>query len=125
MKKLVNKGGRNYLLDIGGPIGGQIKSEEKEIKQRETDIWIGNARTISNNITLQLPKGYIADGLQDLNFNIDNESGSFVSSAHIEGEKVLVSTKKVYKKNSIKRSPGGIMLHFQTQHISSHKRKSC
>ena len=99
LKKLVNKAGRNYLLDIGRLIGGQIKLEEKEIKQRETDIWISNAKTISNKITLQLPKGYTVDGLQDLNFDVDNESGAFVSSAKLEGDKLTISTRKIYKKN--------------------------
>ncbi len=103
LKKLVNKAGRNYLLEIGRLIGGQIKLEEKEMKQRENDIWISNARTISNNITLQLPKGYTADGLQDLNFNIDNESGAFISTAKLDGDKVLITTKKVYKKNYDKK----------------------
>ncbi len=99
LKKLVNKAGRNYLLDIGRLIGGQIKLDDKEINQRENDIWINNAKTISNKIVLQLPKGYTADGLQDLNYNIDNESGCFISTAKIEGDKLVVSTKKVYKKN--------------------------
>src|SRR4030095_11178916 len=99
LKKLVNKAGRNYLLDIGRLIGGQIKLDETEISKRENDIWINNAKTIANKITLQLPKGYTAEGLQDLNFNIDNESGCFISTAKIEGDKLLISTKKIYKKN--------------------------
>ena len=39
------------------------------------------------------------DGLQDLNINVDNESGSFVSTAKLEGEKLPITTKKLYKKN--------------------------
>jgi hypothetical protein len=37
--------------------------------------------------------------LQDLNFDVDNESGAFVSAAKLEGDKLTISTKKVYKKN--------------------------
>jgi hypothetical protein len=103
LKKLVNKAGRNYLMDIGKLIGGQIKLEEKEMQKRENDIWLSFARTISNNITLNIPKGYTVEGWQELNMNIDNESGSFISTAKLEGDKLVVSTRKVYKKNFDKK----------------------
>lgn len=103
LKKLLNKAGRNYLLDAGKLIGDQIKLEEKEIKARDNDIWLSHARTFINNISIALPKGYIAYGLQDLNFNIDNESGSFVSSAKMDSNKLVVSTQKIYKKNYDKK----------------------
>ena len=61
------------------------------------------ARTIQNNISIDLPAGYTADGLQDLNMNVDNESGSFISTAKVEGDKLLISTTKLYKKNFDKK----------------------
>ena len=100
---MVNKAGRNYLLDLGKLIGSQIKLDENEMKGRQNDIWLAYARTISNNITLAIPKGYIVEGFQDLNMNIDNESGSFISTAKVEGDKLVVSTKKIYKKNFDKK----------------------
>ena len=103
LKKLINKAGRNYLLDIGKFIGGQIKLEDKEMQTRDNDIWLAYARTISNSITLNIPKGYTVDGWQDLNVNIDNESGSFISTAKVEGDKLILTTKKVYKKNYDKK----------------------
>jgi hypothetical protein len=103
LKKLINKAGRNYLMDIGKLIGGQIKLEEKEIRKRDNDIWIAHARTIENNITITLPKGYIAEGLQDMVFNVNNESGSFISTAKMDGDKLVVTTKKIYKKNYDKK----------------------
>lgn len=103
LKKLINKAGRNYLLDIGKLIGGQIKLEEKEMKARTNDIWIPHARTIANDITIMLPEGYTAEGLQDMVFNVDNESGAFVSTAKIDGNKLVVTTKKIYKTNFDKK----------------------
>lgn len=103
LKKLINKAGRNYLLDIGKLVGSQIKLEDKELQQRDNDIWLAYARTISNNITLNIPKGYTVDGWQDLNVNIDNESGSFISTAKLEGDKLVLSTRKIYKKNFDKK----------------------
>jgi hypothetical protein len=34
---------------------------------------------------------------------IDNESGSFTSTAKLENDKVLISSKKIYKKNFDKK----------------------
>ncbi|HYF29651.1 MAG TPA: DUF3857 domain-containing protein [Chitinophagaceae bacterium] len=103
LKKLINKAGRNYLIDIGKLIGGQIKLEDKEMQKRDNDIWLDYARTINNNITLNIPKGYTIDGWQELNMNIDNESGSFISTAKVEGDKLILTTKKIYKKNYDKK----------------------
>jgi hypothetical protein len=47
--------------------------------------------------------GYTVDGLQELNYNVDNESGSFVSSAKMDGNKLVFSTQKIYKKNYDKK----------------------
>jgi len=103
LKKLINKAGKNYLLDAGKLIGDQVKLGEKEIKTRDNDIWISHARTITNNVTIMLPKGYTADGLQDLNYNVDNESGSFVSTAKLDANKLVLTSQKIYKKNFDKK----------------------
>lgn len=99
LKKLLSKAGKNYLFEAGKLIGGQIKLEPTELTERKSDIWLPYARTIQNNISIDLPAGYTADGLQDLNMNVDNESGSFISTAKLEGDKLLISTTKLYKKN--------------------------
>lgn len=103
LKKMISKAGRNFIFDIGKLIGDQIKLEQSELTTRKTDIWIPFARTIENNIVLHIPAGYTVDGLQDLNNNIDNESGSFVTTAKIEDNKLVISTKKIYKKNFDKK----------------------
>ena len=94
---------RNYIFEIGKLIGDQIKLEQNELSTRQTDIWIPFARTIENNIVLNIPAGYTVDGLQDLNNNIDNESGSFVSTAKMEDNKLMINTRKIYKKNFDKK----------------------
>ena len=103
LKKLVSKAGRNYILEIGKLIGGQIKLEQSELEKRETDIWLPNARTIENNITLKIPAGYTVEGIEELNTSVDNESGSFVSTAKVEGDQLIVTTTKIYKKNFDKK----------------------
>ena len=103
LKKLVSKAGRNYLFEAGKLIGGQIKLEPAELAERKTDIWLPYARTIQNNIAIEVPAGYTADGFQELNMNVDNESGAFISTAKLEGDRLLISTSKLYKKNFDKK----------------------
>jgi hypothetical protein len=103
IKKLISKAGRNYIVEIGKIIGDQIKLGPEELTERKTDIWVPFARTIDNTITLNIPKDYTVDGLQDLNMNIDNESGSFVSTAKVDGDKLIITTHKLYKKSFDKK----------------------
>ena len=103
LKKLISKAGRNYIVEIGKMIGDQIKLDSNEIKTRQTDIWVPFARTIENTITVNIPAGYTVDGLQDLNINIDNESGTFISIAKVDGDKLIITTRKLYKKSFDKK----------------------
>jgi hypothetical protein len=103
LKKLLNKAGKNYIFEVGKLIGDQIKLEQSELAGRQVDIWLPHARTIENNITIAIPAGYTVEGLQDLNINVDNESGAFISSAKVDNDKVIINTKKLYKKNFDKK----------------------
>jgi hypothetical protein len=97
LKKLISKAGRNYIFEAGKLIGGQLKLEASEMKERQTDIWIPSAITIENRISIIIPEGYLVDGLDELNINIDNASGTFISTAAVTDNKLLITTKKVYK----------------------------
>jgi hypothetical protein len=97
LKKLISKAGRNYIFEAGKLIGGQLKLEASEMKERQTDIWIPSAITIENRISIVIPEGYLVDGLDELNINIDNASGTFISTAAVTDNKLLITTKKVYK----------------------------
>jgi hypothetical protein len=103
IKKLLSKAGRNYVFEVGKLIGGQIKLEQTELTTRQSDIWLPFARTIENNITINIPAGYTVDGLQDLKFSVDNESGSFIAGSKVENDKLMITAKKVYKKNFDKK----------------------
>jgi len=103
LKKLLSKAGKNYVFSVGELIGDQIKLDENELKGRQTDIYLPVARTLENNITVVIPDGYTVDGLQDLNMSVDNESGAFISTAKVEDNKLIITTKKLYKKNFDKK----------------------
>ncbi len=103
LKKMISKAGKNYILEIGKLIGSQIKLEQAELTKRQTDVWVPFARTIENNITLAIPAGYTVEGLQDLNYTVDNESGAFTSAAEVKDNQLLITTKKLYKKSFDKK----------------------
>ena len=103
LKKLISKAGRNYIFEVGKLTGDQIKLEQNELTGRHVDIWISNPHTIENTMTISIPAGYTVDALQDLNMNIDNESGAFISSAKTDDDKLIISTQKIYKKNFDKK----------------------
>jgi hypothetical protein len=103
LKKLISKAGKNYIFDAGKLIGDQVKLEQTEMEKREGDIWIPNARAIENNITIVIPAGYTVEGFQELNTTVDNESGTFISTAKTESDKLIISTRKLYKKNFDKK----------------------
>lgn len=103
IKKLVSKAGKNYIVEIGKLIGDQIKLEASELAARQTDIWVPYARTIENTITLAIPKDYTVEGFQELNMNVDNESGAFISTAKLEDGKLIITTRKLYKKSFDKK----------------------
>ncbi len=103
LKKMISRAGRNYVFDAGKLIGDQIKLEQKELADRQGDIWIPNARVIENNITINVPAGYTVEGVQELNMSVDNESGAFTSTVKTEGDKLIISTRKIYKKNFDKK----------------------
>ena len=58
---------------------------------------IPSAITIENIIIVNVPEGYTVDGLQDLNMNIDNASGTFISTTAVAGNKLTITTRKIYK----------------------------
>ena len=103
LKKLVSRAGKNYIFEVGKLIGDQVKLEQSELAGRQVDIWLPHPRTIENNISINIPAGYTVDGLQELNTTIDNESGAFISSAKLENDRLLINTKKIYKKNFDKK----------------------
>ena len=103
LKKLLSKAGRSYIFEVGKLIGDQIKLEQEELTSRHVDIWISNPRTIENTMTISIPTGFTVDAIQDLNMNIDNESGAFISSAKVDGDKLIISAQKIYKKNFDKK----------------------
>lgn len=100
----LKKAGPNLIFDIGKLITEQIQLDPEEIEDRTKPIEMSSSRTISNIINITIPEGLNVEGLESLNFNIDNEAASFVSSAIMEGNIIKINTKKIYKQEFLELS---------------------
>lgn len=92
----IKKAGNNYILDAGRLIGGQLQLKPEQ-RNRQVDIYMPFARTLDYNIELLIPAGYRMEGVEQLNQQVDNECGSFIVTAGISQNKLLLNVKKVYK----------------------------
>ncbi|MFK7907858.1 MAG: DUF3857 domain-containing protein [Chitinophagales bacterium] len=98
LSDLLQKAGGNYILEIGKFIDGQVEITE-DMLERHYDIYMPYARSFLNEIELTIPEGYTVGGLESLNQNVENETGAFISTAKIEGNKLLIKAHKTYKNN--------------------------
>ena len=108
----VNKAGPNLVFNIGKLIGKQVELNEDEINERTIDINFSTPRNIEYNISITVPEGKTAKGLDGLNMSIVNEIGEFVSTAGQVGNVINVKTVKKYKNNSFRASEWSKMVAF-------------
>ena len=97
----IKKAGPNLIFEIGALISPQVELSDEEINERERDAFINYEKTISNDITVTLPAGLTAHGLDALQFNVDNDYGSFVSTVIQDGQILKINTSKIYKKTLV------------------------
>jgi hypothetical protein len=108
---MVKVAGENLLVAVPELIGDQLFIKQDE-RIREMDAYMGFPRSLKNAITFTIPPGYKVVGLNSLNMNIDNETGSFSSKAIIEGNELKIAIKKVYKQMTVKKENWSKMLEF-------------
>ena len=108
---MVRKAGKKLLVNIPGLVGGQLRIKKEE-RMRNHPITAGAPRTFLWQISFKIPLGYTAEGLQELVQNIDSEAGSFTSAAEEKNGAVLLTVKKIYKKNNLPKEKWNDMLAF-------------
>jgi len=108
---MVKIAGGDLLVSIPGLIGDQLFIAPDE-KKREVDAYMGFPRSIRNVINFTIPAGYKAVGINNLNMNIDNETGTFAVMASVEGDQVRILVKKVYKQITVKKEDWPKMMQF-------------
>lgn len=100
---LTKKIGNNYIIELGKIIGSQIEIKKDE-HERRSNIWIEFPKQLNNKIRFKIPEGYHAEGLENFNFNVDNEAGKFTSNAVMENGYVVLSTQKIYKQSYLPKT---------------------
>lgn len=98
LNNLVKKAGNNYIVDAGKLTGGFMKLDEKD-KIRDKDVYMPSARTFKYAINVTIPQGYSVSGAEDLNINKSNSTGSFISTAKINGNTLTLTVTRSYLHN--------------------------
>ena len=88
--------GDDILLSLPALIGSQPKITKDE-RVRTLPIDVRYARTLLYTITCPVPGGYTVKGLKNLNKRLDNECGSFVSTAAVKDGVLEIDVRKLYK----------------------------
>jgi hypothetical protein len=94
----LKKAGNNYILEAGKLFGSQleIKADQRE---RKLDVYMPFPRAFNYAVEFIIPDGYTAEGVEKLNKKVENETGGFVSTAKIEGNKIVMTARKYYNNN--------------------------
>ncbi|MFB6457687.1 DUF3857 domain-containing protein [Chitinophaga sp. Hz27] len=96
MEGYLKKAGNNYIFDIGRIIGGQLQVKAEQ-RTRSVDVYEPFARSYQHEITVTIPAGYKVEGVDKLTRKVDNATGSFIVDSKIDGDKLYLSIRKVYK----------------------------
>lgn len=107
----IRKAGKKLLVNIPGLIGSQLQIKKQE-RTRKYDISVGFPRTLLWTIKFKTPDGYSVDGVKELNSSVDNEAGSFSTTASEENGMVTLTVKKVYKQANMTKDKWSKMLEF-------------
>ncbi|MBI9053415.1 MAG: hypothetical protein JEY96_06325 [Bacteroidales bacterium] len=90
-EELINKVGNNYIIKIGELTGDHFQVKEDELK-REYDVYIPYPKMQSYEITLAIPENFELKGIENLTTSIENEYGSYKSTATIQDGRLVLKT---------------------------------
>jgi hypothetical protein len=91
----LKKAGNNYIMDFGKLLSSQLELKDDQ-KQRTKDVYMPFPRSFSYHIEFLVPDGYSVEGVDKLNSGVENETGGFVSTSKLEGNKIIVEINKYY-----------------------------
>jgi hypothetical protein len=95
MSGLIKKAGNNMIVDIGKLQGSPLTLTPGQ-RKRKLDVYMPFARSLQVQISLQIPDGYTAEGVNELNKKVENETGYFIAEATSDGKVVTVKIRKSY-----------------------------
>jgi hypothetical protein len=97
---LIKRAGNDYTLDVGKLIGSQLYLNEQQ-RIRKSDISMPFARDFEYNLTIQIPEGYAVKNIENLDIEVNNDCGQFISKASLDGKNVSIQVSKIFKKTQL------------------------
>ncbi|HEY6505098.1 MAG TPA: hypothetical protein VIZ28_14070 [Chitinophagaceae bacterium] len=98
MTGLVKKAGNNYIISLGELVSGQVQVKTDQ-RTRTNNINMPYARHYRYKISFTIPEGFTAEGIENLNKEVSNETGSFSSKAVLQNDKLVVEINKIYTRS--------------------------
>lgn len=95
--QFIRKAGPNYIIEVGKLIGGQVQIKDDE-RERKLGVYMDFAKTFSYQIEISIPEGFEVVGIDNLQKNVLNATGGFISSAKVENNTLIYNTQKIYAK---------------------------
>lgn len=89
---------QTYVFDLGKLVGDMYQiNNDRNREERNGQFYISNNRTFTTNISVKIPEGYKVQNVNNLNFNVDNQTGTFTTKAEIVGDEIKLTMTKIYK----------------------------
>jgi len=109
LTQMTARAGSDIVLSAAALIGDQAKIKPEE-RSRKTAADLSYSRSLQWKISIAIPAGYLLQGIEQLNQNIRNEAGSFVSTASLEGSDLMIEVKKTYNNKYLEVSKWPLMV---------------
>jgi hypothetical protein len=103
LSELTAVAGSDLIVSLPALMGGQPKISKDE-RTRTLPVDLRYPRKLLYHISLTIPSGYSVKGLENLNKEIDNAIGSFTTTATVQGDKLVLDIRKIYKAGRVSSS---------------------
>jgi hypothetical protein len=97
-KGALRKVGTNYIFDIGKFIENQIQLSEED-RTRNYNVYMPFARSFRYTLEIIVPQELKAEGLENLNMKVENQTGGFISQVTESEGKINIEVHKYYTSN--------------------------
>ncbi len=87
--------GNDIVVSIPSLVGSQPKITKEE-RNRTLPVDLRYPRKLLWHIVMPVPDGYTVKGLDNLNKKIENTCGSFVTTAVVDGNNLVIDVRKIY-----------------------------
>ncbi len=106
--------GKDLIVSLPALMGSQTRISKEE-RSRTLPVDLRYPRKVLWHITMAIPAGYTVKGLESLNKETDNATGSFISTAVVEGDKLIIDIRKIYKAGQLNNSDWPALLQMMDE----------